>query len=102
MKESKIQTAIMNLLLVHHQVSWAYVTSAGGFRVKGGYVTVGFKGLSDIVGQMKDGRFLAIEVKVPGKKPTEAQLDFIDTVNTANGLAFWCDSVEGAEKNLLN
>ena len=100
MKESKLQTDIMNMLLNHELVSWAYVTSAGGFRVKGGYITVGFKGLSDIIGQLKDGRLFAIEVKLPGKTPTPEQLDFIETVNSANGIAGWCDSINGAESIL--
>jgi hypothetical protein len=101
LKESKLQTDIMNMLLNHELVSWAYVTSAGGFRVKGGYITVGFKGLSDIIGQLKDGRLFAIEVKLPGKTPTPEQLGFIETVNSANGVAGWCDSVEGASLILI-
>lgn len=98
MKESKIQSDIMSMLLEHPKVVWAYVTSAGGFRVRGGYVTVGFKGLSDIIGQLFDGRLFAIEVKIPGKTPTPEQLDFIETIQKANGVAGWCDCVEDAKQ----
>jgi len=72
----------MNLLLVHPKVAWAYVTSAGTVKGMGGGrpFRIGFPGLSDIIGQMCDGRLLAIEVKVPGKKPTVDQIVFIDGV----------------------
>lgn len=47
------------------------------------------KGVSDILGVLPGGRFLAIEVKKqPGKKPTALQGRFIDCVNKAGGLAF--------------
>lgn len=60
----------------------------------GAWVNYGLcKGSSDLIGWTKDGRFLAIEVKAPGKKPTDAQLNFIDKVNDAGGVAFCTDKV---------
>ncbi len=52
-----------------------------------GYADGGFSGVA---------RFLAIEVKQPGKKPTQAQLDFIAHVNAMGGHACWVTSVEDA------
>lgn len=93
MKESDIQSAIMDLLLRHPSVAWAHVTTSGKIKGRGGHwMTVGFPGLSDILGQLRDGRLLAIEVKKPGEKPTNDQLEFIRTVNDNNGVAFWTDS----------
>lgn len=102
MKERDIQTAIMNMLVMHPKVAWAYVTSAGTARGIGGGrpFRIGFNGLSDIIGQLNDGRLLAIEVKMPGKKPTDTQLEFLDSVSKSNGLSFWSTSVEDAEKEL--
>jgi hypothetical protein len=48
----------------------------------------------------KTGRFLAIEVKRPGGKPTPEQLQFIDTINQAGGLAFVAHSIEEVEKSI--
>jgi hypothetical protein len=45
-------------------------------------------GSSDLIG-WHEGKFLAIEVKMPGKKPTSQQLNFIDAVNHAGGLGGW-------------
>ena len=44
------------------------------------------KGSSDLIGIFK-GKFLAIETKMPGKKPTPEQQKFIDTVNKEGGIA---------------
>ena len=41
--------------------------------------------------------FLAIEVKVPGEEPDDAQENFIEQVNQAGGVAFWADTHENLE-----
>ncbi len=43
-------------------------------------------GLSDIIGCYR-GRFLAVECKMPGNKPTDQQRGFLDAVQQAGGLA---------------
>ena len=59
------------------------------------------KGISDLIGLLpRSGRLLAIEVKRPGKGPTEDQQRFIDNVNRSGGLAFVATSVEDVIKNL--
>jgi hypothetical protein len=56
--------------------------------------------VSDIIGcRLKTGRFLAIEVKRPGGKPTPEQQQFIDTINHAGGLAFVARSIEEVEQH---
>lgn len=56
-------------------------------------------GSSDIIGWHKEtGRFVAIEVKIPGKTPTDTQLNFIKQVKKAGGLAGVAYSVEDAQK----
>ena len=52
-----------------------------------------FKGISDILGIYK-GKFLAIEVKQPKKKPTKDQQTFIDNIIKQGGIAFVAASVE--------
>lgn len=41
----------------------------------------------------KIARFLAIELKQPGKKPTEDQERFLETVRRDGGVAFWADCI---------
>lgn len=56
-------------------------------------------GSSDLIGIYK-GRFLAIEVKRPGKTPTDAQDHFIEFVNNAGGIAFWVDDPKQIKNKL--
>jgi len=49
-------------------------------------------GISDIIG-LYNGRFIAIEVKIKGNKPTEQQQAFINKVNKTGGAATWVDSL---------
>jgi len=56
---------------------------------RGRWVSFGLcEGSADLVGyHNRTGKFLAFEVKVPGKKPTKAQTNFINAVNKAGGIA---------------
>jgi len=68
-------------------------TNAGTYYTKDGVaVKIGFPGLSDLVGITPTGRFFACEVKVPGQKPRENQLAFLEAVNKRGGIGFWTTS----------
>lgn len=41
-----------------------------------------------------NGKFVGIEVKVPGKKPTTRQNVTMDQIVAAGGVAFWTDSLD--------
>jgi len=55
--------------------------NSGAFNIGGRFIKCGFTGCPDIIGQLKDGRFLAIEVKKSGGKLTKEQNEFITMVN---------------------
>lgn len=65
------------------------------------------KGISDILGILPDGRFLAIEVKIPNKggqpksKPTDHQLWFLNEVNRNGGLGFVACSFDDIDSHLI-
>lgn len=72
-------------------------TNAGVFfDSRGNRVTIGFKGLSDLVGCTNTGRFYAIEVKLPGYKPRDDQQRFLDAMSRTGALAGCAHSVEEA------
>ena len=105
MKESDIQQAIMTELGTHPSVVWAMVVTTGKFRVKGGFIITGHYmtehcrttiGMSDIIGMMVNGAFLAIETKRPGEEPTNEQHAFLELVSRNGGISGWCSSVDGA------
>ena len=86
--EAQELAACLKYLRTHPYVGWAQRLNVGGFYDKRGqYVRVGFKGCSDIIGQLRNGRFLAFEVKRKGKRPTAQQAIFLVRVNQYWGLA---------------
>lgn len=70
-----------------------FATYPNGTVVKYGVCNPGG---ADLVGIAPGGRFLAIEVKVPGQRPTPEQQRFINGVNLAGGIAGVARSVEEA------
>ena len=106
MKESKdVQQPVVAALATHPKVAWCMVVTTGQFKVKGGYITTGhyitedqkrLTGMSDIIGQLRDGRFFCIETKKPGEEPTEEQFNYLYLVTENGGVSGWADSVESA------
>jgi hypothetical protein len=52
------------------------------------------KGVSDILGILKDGRLLAIEVKAKYGKPSPEQILFIEKIKKNGGIAFIARSIQ--------
>jgi hypothetical protein len=70
-----------------------YLKELGAYRfapVQQGY---GMQALDDIC--CIKGRFVGVEYKAPGKKPTPRQEATMRAMKEAGGAAFWCDSYEG-------
>jgi len=104
MSESKLQAKIVKALMQHPRVKWVMVITSGTFKKGKSYMSIGkyhylgdtHDGMSDIIGQMIDGSFLAIEVKKIGEEPTEDQTKFLNIVKMNNGVSGWADSVKMA------
>lgn len=69
---------------------------AGGNRL----MRFGATGSADILGVCCDGRFLAVEVKRPGGRPTEAQVAWLDRVRESGGVAMVVTSLEELRQGL--
>lgn len=100
--ESDVLRAVLGVCNAHPRVAWAERMNTGAMKKGPHYVRFGFPGLSDVIGQLRDGRFLAIETKRVGKKATTEQLEFLGKVSRAGGLAFvaWsaADAVRGLDE----
>lgn len=99
-KETKLQNAIMLALSNAGCTVWRVETSGVWVGRKihsdGDTVTLAnarmflsglCKGGSDIIGIDPIGRFLAVEVKTETGRPTKEQLNFINAVKAAGGIA---------------
>jgi hypothetical protein len=58
------------------------------------------RGMSDIMGVLRDGRTLAIEVKSRTGRMRPGQEEFLATIRQAGGVAGVCRSVEDAQRLL--
>ena len=101
--EHQVQTACLQYLAVCPQVAWAERINTGAVKIpvpggKDRFVRYGFPGCSDILGQMKDGRVLAIEVKSAAGRATAAQDAFLERVATYGGVAGVVRSVACLER----
>lgn len=97
-REQNIQKLIMLALTEAGCIVWrnnigSYTTADGAFIRYG----VGGVGGSDLIGIYKPtGQFISIEVKTSKGKPSAAQLNFIEQVRAAGGIAGVARSPEDA------
>jgi hypothetical protein len=86
--ETNLQGRIMIALSEAGCLIWR--NNVGGTRAPDGRIIrygVGGKGASDLMGIAPDGRFLAVEVKTPTGRVSDAQAMFIDAVRARGGRA---------------
>lgn len=98
--EREIQKACLQYLKARGIFCWRQNNApvpapGGGFRR-----FVGMPGLSDILGILPGGKFLAVEVKRPKKEPTLDQLKFLEQVTELGGLGCCVHSVEELHADL--
>ena len=100
MKESDIQKTILDYLRIKKCLVFKHRNVGIYKQSTGKYIPLSFgeKGISDIIGLTDKGQFLAIEVKMPKKKPSKEQLDFIERVKEKGGIALWTDNLDDVMK----
>lgn len=95
--EQGVLNAVMMLCRTHPAVAWAARVNSGAYKTPDGrFIRFGFVGCSDIIGQMKDGGFLALECKSDRGAATEDQQAFIDRVRANGGCSGLVRSVDDA------
>jgi hypothetical protein len=96
----------MSLLKRHPRVAQVWRQNSGTFQERNRDGSVRYirantqKGMSDIMGILKDGRTLAIEVKSRTGRMRPGQEEFLQTIRQAGGVAGVCRSVDDAQKLL--
>ena len=104
MSETDLVRAILKYLKVCGVCCWRQNTGAVRFNRGAGkgssFVRFGEPGISDILGITWSGKFLAIEVKLPGKKPTGNQKEFLRKIDAFGGVAFVATSLEDIKEKL--
>lgn len=98
--ERDIQNAILNFLRLKRVFCWRQKNTGVFHKSVGRYIPSGMVGVSDIMGVMPDGRFLAIEVKAANGKVSVPQETFLMNVRNNKGLALVARSVDDVEELL--
>jgi hypothetical protein len=98
-KEADVLRAVLTLLAMHPRVAWAHRMNTGaGKVVRRGSVSQfmrwGFPGCPDVLGQLTDGRVLAVETKRPSGELTPEQAAFLERVRSNGGVAVVARSVD--------
>ena len=75
--ESAVLSAVLQVLGKHPKVGGFWRQNTGAHEVDGRRIRYGIPGCPDVIGWLKDGRFMAIEVKRPGGELTPAQAAFL-------------------------
>lgn len=98
--EKDIQGAILEYL--HARRVYCWKEHSAGIPMDNGkrFMPIGLKGKADILGIIKGGRFLAIEVKRPSGRTSPAQEEFLRNVNENGGLGFVAKSVDDVIEKL--
>ena len=92
---------VMQALKTHELLAWWERQNTGAAKVGGRFIKYGWIGCSDILGQLKDGRLLAVECKRPkGGKLSSDQLHFLDMVRNHGGVAFVATNLHDVLDNL--
>jgi hypothetical protein len=99
--ETDIVRGCLDLLALRGILAWrnnttgVYDPRRGVFRRFSGR-----KGVSDILAVLPGGKFLAIECKMPGKKPSPEQREFFDEVTAQGGVGIWVTSLDELQHDL--
>jgi len=86
--EAAALAEVLQVLRHHPLVAWAERQNSGVARIGTRFVRFGWPGCSDVLGQLRDGRLLAVEVKARQGKMTNEQTAFLSLVRRFGGVAF--------------
>jgi hypothetical protein len=87
-REAAALVEVLAALRFNPAVAWCERMNSGAARMGARFVRFGWKGCPDVLGQLKDGRLLGVEVKGPAGKLRREQTAFLERIRCAGGVAF--------------
>jgi len=99
-RETSLQTKVMNYATEKGLNLWRnnrglFYTLDVARKVRAG---LSFNGSSDLIGVAPNGKFIALEIKDKGKKPSKEQREFLALIKAHGGYGGWVDNLEDAIK----
>ena len=86
--EAAALVEVLKAVRAHSLVAWAERQNSGAARVGNRFIRFGWPGCPDVLGQLKDGRLLGVEVKAKAGRLRPEQAVFLDRIRCAGGVAF--------------
>ena len=79
---------VLKTLRGHPAVAWCERMNSGAAKIGERFVRFGWRGCPDVLGQMKDGRLLGVEVKAERGRLRPEQKIFLERIRASGGVAF--------------
>ena len=79
---------VLKALRTHPAVAWAERMNSGAAKVGGRFIRFGWTGCPDVLGQLRDGRLMGVEVKAQAGRLRPEQAVFLERIRVAGGVAF--------------
>ena len=86
--EAAALVEVLKAVRAHPLVAWAERMNSGAAKVEGRFIRFGFRGCPDVLGRLKDGRLLGVEVKAQAGRLRPEQALFLARIRAAGGVAF--------------
>lgn len=99
-KEGAALIEVLKALRANPAVAWCERQNSGAAKVGNRFIRFGWTGCADVLGQLTDGRFLAVEVKGPTGRLRPEQTLFLERVNQAGGLGFMARDLRDVHREL--
>ena len=100
--EAAALVEVLKALRTHPAVAWAERMNSGAAKVGGRFIRFGWPGCPDVLGQLKDGRLLGVEVKAQAGRLRPEQAVFLERIRCAGGVAFVARDLRDVLRELNN
>lgn len=91
---------VLRALRAHPLVAWCERMNSGAARVGGRFIRFGFTGCPDVLGMLRDGRLLGVEVKAPKGKLRPEQAVFLERIRSGGGVSFVAHDLRDVHREL--
>jgi VRR-NUC domain len=98
--EAAALVEVLQALRGNHSVAWVERQNTGAAKVGERFIRFGWRGCSDLIGMLKNGRLLAVEVKAPGGRLRPEQGEFLSLVRRFGGVAFMARDCRDVSREL--
>lgn len=93
---------VLKALRAHPAVIWCERMNTGAARVGGRFIRFGFTGCPDVLGQLRDGRLLGVEVKASKGTLRPEQAVMLERIAGAGGVAFVAHDLRDVQRELTD